>query len=143
MSLQESALFPGRETSKEKFVWRAYYADSTTMNQFEGEKTNKCEDIDRTGLRSFEFMEEEKSILKINFLPGDKFSFRRRTAVKAGVGMLARYYVISLTYNDVVTYFWLDEETRKTEITRLNIGEDQTGWFYAFAPVKNDNDVIT
>lgn len=143
--MQESSMFPGRETSKEKFVWRATYSDGAIMQQFEGEKANKCEDIDRAGLRSFEFIEEEseKTLLKVNLLIGDQFSFRRRTVIKAGEGMLARFYIISTTYNGLITYFWLDEETKKMEITRFNTGEDNSGLFYAFAPVEGDDIVIS
>lgn len=143
MSEQESTMFPGRETSKEKFVWRATYENGKTLDQFEGEKANQCCDISREGLRSFEFIEEDKSLLKINLLIGDKFSFRRRTMVKTGEGMLARFYAVSVTYGDVVTYFWLDEESKKVEVVRLSVGDNHTGLFYAFSPVDNDNIIIS
>jgi hypothetical protein len=143
MSVQESIMFPGRETSKEKFVWRATYEDGKTLDQFEGKKANQCCDIVRAGLRSFEFIEENKTLLKINLQIGDKFSFRRRTMVKTGEGMLARFYAVSVTYSDIVTYFWLDEETKVVEVTRLKVGETQTGLFYAFSPVENDDITIS
>lgn len=140
---QESVLFPGREAAKEKFVWRATYEDKTIINNVEAETYVKTEDLPRDGLRFFEIVEGHNPLLRVQILPDDRFAFRKRTIVKAGEGMIGRYYIIRINRGDTFDHYYLDEESKTVSIVRLRSGEDMSGWMYAFSPAENDDTIVT
>lgn len=141
--MQESVLFPGRDKSKEKFVWRATYKDDSIINNRENATYTKIEDLSRDGLRWFEILENDTCLLKVQILPGDTFSYRKRTAIKAGQGMLARYYIVRIKRWDTFDHYFLDEETKAVSIIRFKDGEDMSGWMYGFSPVENDDVLVS
>lgn len=140
--MQDSVLFPGRDQSKEKFVWRATYKDESVINNREEDEYTKIEDLPRDGLRWFEIMDGDTCVLKVQILPGDAFAFRKRTAIKAGQGMLARYYVVRIKRYDTFDHYFLDEETKTLSVIRFRDGEDMSGWMYGFSPVENDDLIV-
>jgi len=137
-----SQLFPNRETSKPKFVWRATYADGTIVNQFDEEKNElNTEQVDRNGLRHFEFIDEfNETVASFTMLPGDTVAFRRRTQVKAGVGLVARYYLVAINRDGFSTVFYLNEETKEVRIERIDLSKtyDGTNIHYPIAEVDTD-----
>lgn len=144
---QDSVLFPKKETSKEKFVWRATYEDETVVNQKEGGKETSSDKLNRKGLRKFEILEEtvhgETVLLKLQLVPGDKFAFRRRMAIKASFGLLARYYGVGITNDGNTSILWLDEDTKTLELTRHAEGSNDATtdeyWKHNFAFAENDD----
>ena len=144
---QDSVLFPKKETSKEKFVWRATYEDGTVVNQKEDGKETSSDKLARKGLRKFEVLEEtvhgDTIMLKLQLIAGDKFAFRRRMAIKASFGLLARYYGAGITRDGHVSILWLDEDTKTVELTRHIDGRNDATtdeyWKHNFAFAENDD----
>ena len=142
-----SNIFPNREESKEKFVWEAAYEDGTIIKQInQDEKDSSTEELPRKGLKSFMLVGiEEEKIFNLKFHVGDKFAFRRRVAVKAGVGIQARYYIFKITRDNVDTVIWLNEGTREVIINRAEISAEcrNDDWYYSISEVPSDNEEIS
>ena len=141
-----SNIFPNREESKEKFVWEATYEDGTVIKQInQDQKDTSTEELTRKGLRSFALVSEtEERIFNLKFHAGDKFAFRRRVAVKAGVGLQARYYIFKIARDNVDTVVWLNEATREVIINRAEIPKEcqNDDWYYPISEVPSDNEEI-
>jgi hypothetical protein len=73
-------------------------------------------------------------------LPGDTVAFRRRTQVKAGVGLIARYYLVAINRDGFSTVFYLNEETKEVRIERIDLSKtyDGTNIHYPIAEVVTD-----
>jgi hypothetical protein len=142
-----SNIFPNREESKEKFVWEATYEDGAIIKQInQDQKDTSTEELSRKGLKSFALVgKEEEKIFNLKFHVGDKFAFRRRVAVKAGVGLQARYYIFKITRDNVDTVIWLNEETREVIVNRAEIPVEcqNDDWYYPISEVPSDNEEIS
>lgn len=145
--MTESRLYPNREKTPALYKWRATYADNNTINQYDPDYV-KIEDLPRTKLRMFEILDEEQDVIfKLTLLPGDTFSYRCRSMIRAGKGLIARYYGVCFTRDKKTTLIWLTEKTKAIEIYRLEENEDisvnptnekEPNHSYIFSPVKND-----
>ena len=125
-----SSIFPSREESQPKFVWRALYEDGSILCQHKEEagetKEISTEQISRSGLRSYELLDNDEIVASFTFLPGDRVAFRRRTVMQANEGVQARYYIVATTRDDFCTMCFLHEETRVVRIERTHLSKPNT-----------------
>jgi hypothetical protein len=76
-------------------TWQAIYKDGTILNQFDKDKENSSEQIDRSKLKEFRLLKDD-SIIFVAFFSDDrrKLVFRRRTFLSAANEVKGIVYLV-------------------------------------------------
>jgi hypothetical protein len=77
------------QSSGMRLIWAVRYRDATTFNQFQDGRERSTEEIDRSKLHTFSLLDQRgRTVIQQEVLPGQCFFYRRRTAMRAGHGVL-------------------------------------------------------
>ena len=108
-------------------MWVALYVDGTSLTQYEDGKENSTDTINRSKLLSFSlFSGAGKKIVSLDYYPGDRFFYRRRSMLRPG-GTQSYYQIFGKRFNvngkEEVTAIFVDQ-SGVVEIGRLGISKN-------------------
>jgi len=69
-----------------KTYWKAVYKDNTFLLQYDKDKENKYQDINRGNLEYFDIYKGDKLIFRLHLEKGKRLIYRRRILITAGQG---------------------------------------------------------
>lgn len=87
---------PTNRYYKDKLVWAAKYKDGTTIPQYKEDHTPVSTDhLPRENLRVFMLIDNYDRVAFVQeFFPGDRFIYRRRTALRTGKDVIEIIHII-------------------------------------------------
>lgn len=111
--------------------WISHYSDGTTLHQFEGDKENRYEDIDRSRLSSFAVMEGEKAIVTCHIPSDGRLIYRQRVEKVAGQPEFRVWLVGCQTTKSGVNSQYVLAIFPDGSIEAVDGFREGTPWFYA------------
>ena len=133
----------------QKLHWVVVYQNGDIIDQSSGEdELLKTDVLDHHKIYIFHLLNSQnKPIFTIRMCPGQKFFYRARTAMKAGLGVLDRIHIVGWRKGDERQVCFISESDMQVEIGDFVHKEDPykfyRPWFYEISWKEIDDNPIS
>tara|TARA_R110000751_G_scaffold86486_9_gene172162 strand:- start:2011 stop:2484 length:474 start_codon:yes stop_codon:yes gene_type:complete len=118
----------------QKLRWVVVYQNGDIIDQSSGKELLKTDVLDHQKIYIFHLLNGNKPIFTLRLCPGQKFFYRARTAMKAGIGVLDRIHIVGWRKGDDKLVCFISESDLQVEIGDFVHKKDPyklyRPWFY-------------
>jgi hypothetical protein len=115
---EDTKLFASSKDYKSKLMWVAVYQDGETILQYDEDFISSSEAIDHQRLSLFHLVNRETEIplATLRILPGQRFFYRSRTAMRQSAGVLDRIHIMGWRKGDQRAVLFVSEADMSVEL---------------------------
>lgn len=117
-------------------MWVANYQDGEVVRQYDDDQQHSSEIIDHAKLHLFHLIriEDETPLVTLRVMPGQRFFYRSRTAMRQTAGVLDRIHILGWRQDDKRCVLFVSEADMSVEVGDFVPQEDKYAllrpWLY-------------